>query len=723
MKTLKTILQSDAGYFIHLAIVAVLMLLCINHLIVIGLLLAEMLFLWTKMRRLFYASLFFVALLLGSLFIRVMLLDFPSRDQYQGTVTDVSEDFFVLQVGWRKMMVYHDEDVKVIPGDQVSVSGDEFSNNGYQIDHRFEYQYYLASLGIASTIYANQLEITGHEFHMNIIKITIVEYFKKVFSEPVWTMMVYILFGNDDYLSEETTSAIQRLGISHLFAISGMNIALIVGFLDQILKRLFLPKRTKEMIIIALLGVYMLLTGFAVSVVRAILIVICVYVKEWKSLPFSRLDLMSLIMMGFLLYNPFLIHALGFQLSFLIAFAIIIGKDFLKTSNPVIAVLKISVYANLMALPILLEVNKEYNFMTLPANLIFVVFFEKVMLPMTFLTAFIPALEMIFMYVINLFTSGIMFLAQFDTVVSFNFASDMAKICYFLLILSLLIRIETKRKCKIQVALLILLVLANLTFTAIPSVSFVKIFDVGQGDAIYLHDSECDILIDTGDIDNFDTLLAYFKGENITYLDQLIITHDHSDHQGEIRDLLAKITVGEIIVGYKTSTFQDLDVRVVTAGDTVGGKHLQLTVLSAYRGDSEENNNSLVLWGRIGIHDWLFMGDAESPVENDLIHGLTFSADIIKIGHHGSDTSSTKAFLTAIDVQCAVISVGSDNSFGHPDESVISRLIAFNITTYRTDQCGTITFSYLPFFDRAIVTKDNRDNLFNNELSRFVGFF
>jgi competence protein ComEC len=117
------------------------------------------------------------------------------------------------------------------------------------------------------------------------------------------------------------------------------------------------------------------------------------------------------------------------------------------------------------------------------------------------------------------------------------------------------------------------------------------------------------------------------------------------------------------------------------------------------------------------------MGDAEAPVENDLIHGLTFSADIIKIGHHGSDTSSTKAFLTVIDVQCAVISVGSDNSFGHPDESVISRLIAFNITTYRTDQCGTITFTYLPFFDRAIVTKDNRDNLFNNELSRFVGFF
>ncbi|MDD3865376.1 MAG: DNA internalization-related competence protein ComEC/Rec2 [Candidatus Izemoplasmatales bacterium] len=721
MKKLKTILLCDTGYFIHLAIVMVLTLISINHLIVLGLLLAEVLYLWSKMRRLFYVALFFVALLAGSILIHAALLDLPQNDFYEGTIIEVADNNFVMQAGLRKIIVYHD-DVTIKLGDKVRVSGDQFSNKGYRISHRFEYRYYLASQGIAATIYADDLVVTGHSFHINSIKTNIVDYFKRVFSQPVWTMMVFILFG-DNYLADETTVAIQRLGISHLFAISGMHIALIVGFLDRVLKRLYIPKKAKEIVIISLLCFYMILTGFAVSVVRAVLIVVCIYVKEWKSLPFSKLDLMSFILMLFLLYNPFLIHALGFQLSFLIAFAIVIGKDLLKTTNPLVAIIKITIYANLIALPILLEVNKEFNYLTIPANLIFVVFFEKVMLPITFLVTFIPSLEMVFAYVIDVFETGIMFLAQFDTAIKFNFASDLAKVIYFLLILSLLIRIETKRKCHIQIASLILLVLVNLTFSTLPMVTFVKVFDVGQGDAIYLHDSECDILIDTGDVDDYDTLITYFKGENITHLDQLIITHDHSDHCGEIHDLLAEITVGEIIVGKITPTLKDLDVRVVSEGDTIGGKYIKLTVLSAYRDDTIENNNSLVLYGRIGFHNWLFMGDAETEVEKDIIKHGDLAVDIIKIGHHGSNTSSTKTFIAAINATGAIISVGQGNSFGHPDESVISRLDEYDVTVFRTDQMGTITFVYLPLWDRAIVTKDDRDNLFNNDIARFLGFF
>ncbi|MDD3127315.1 MAG: ComEC/Rec2 family competence protein, partial [Candidatus Izemoplasmatales bacterium] len=225
MKKLKTILLCDTGYFIHLAIVMVLTLISINHLIVLGLLLAEVLYLWSKMRRLFYVALFFVALLAGSILIHAALLDLPQNDFYEGTIIEVADNNFVMQAGLRKIIVYHD-DVTIKLGDKVRVSGDQFSNKGYRISHRFEYRYYLASQGIAATIYADDLVVTGHSFHINSIKTNIVDYFKQVFSQPVWTMMVFILFG-DNYLADETTVAIQRLGISHLFAISGMHIALI----------------------------------------------------------------------------------------------------------------------------------------------------------------------------------------------------------------------------------------------------------------------------------------------------------------------------------------------------------------------------------------------------------------------------------------------------------------------------------------------------------------
>jgi ComEC/Rec2-related protein len=445
MKRLKTILASDAGYFIHPAIVLVLGLLSLNHLLAAILLCAELLWLWTRLRRLFVVSLVVTALAIVTLFFRFSRFGLGPATVFSGTVIDIEADTFLLKSGNRSILVFHDGETILRPGDEVTITGEVFAQTGYRIEHRFDYGAYLRAEGIDGTFYADAIVWNGHHFQLNILKTEVTRYLLCAFPETSAGMIVYVLLGNDGYLASGVTDSVQTLGISHLFAISGMNIAMIVGFLDAILKKLFLPKRIKEGIIVALLGIYTVLTGFSVSVVRAVLIVLCVYVKEWGKLPFSKLDLMSFTLMGSLLFNPFLIRSLSFQLSFLIAFAIVIGKDLLKTESPLSSVLKIGLYANLIALPILLEVNKEFNLLSIPSNLFFVLFVEKVLFPATFLTVAIPPFAPLYTILVGWFSGGVAFLAGFDTAIAFNFPSDLSKILYSVLILVLLMRIERKR--------------------------------------------------------------------------------------------------------------------------------------------------------------------------------------------------------------------------------------------------------------------------------------
>jgi competence protein ComEC len=400
----------------------------------------------------------------------------------------------------------------------------------------------------------------------------------------------------------------------------------------------------------------------------------------------------------------------------------VIGQTLLKTTNPLLSVLKIGIYANLVALPILLEANKEWNILSIPANLFFVLFVEKCLFPASFLTVFLPSFAPLYQLFLRLFKSAVQFLAQWDTSLSFNFPSDWSKAVYFLLLLWLLVRVENK-KAWIKPALCILLLcLFVFTFPTLPGVSFVKILDVGQGDAIYIHAGGADVLIDTGKSDDYDAVITYFLGENIHHLDRVIITHSDADHCGELLDLMQEIDIGAVVCGsYLAGVPESMSV-LVKEGEEIRCNDLRLQVLSTNSNDADENDNSLVLYGEIGFQKWLFMGDAGTAVEERLMRVYTLSPDVIKIGHHGSDTSSSASFLFAVDPDYAVISVAKNNTYGHPAATVLKQLAKIEAEVYRTDECGTITFLYLPFGDWGMITKNNPQKWIDNEIMRFVRF-
>ena len=232
----------------------------------------------------------------------------------------------------------------------------------------------------------------------------------------------------------------------------------------------------------------------------------------------------------------------------------------------------------------------------------------------------------------------------------------------------------------------------------------VTFLDVGQGDCelIVLPDGKT-ILIDAGESKSADDIISFLEGQGISRLDYVIATHPHADHIGGMQEVIEAFDVGEIYmprVEHDTKTYENLllavqekGLRVHTAKDGVslmeeGGVSAQFVAPCADR-YKDLNNYSAVLRLTYGDVSFLFMGDAEQESEEQITAEV--SADIIKLGHHGSSTSSSQAFLEAVSPAVAVISCGAGNSYGHPHEETLRTLDLLGIETYRTDQDSIVT--------------------------------
>ena len=238
-------------------------------------------------------------------------------------------------------------------------------------------------------------------------------------------------------------------------------------------------------------------------------------------------------------------------------------------------------------------------------------------------------------------------------------------------------------------------------------------FDVGQGDAIFIDTpNHFQVLVDGGPNNKVVSELSRVMPIGDTSLDLVVVSHNHADHINGIIEVLRHYDVGEIWISgaiHTTEGFQkmlelirDRNVKatVVTAGKTVaqdGLEGIALFPLTDQTGLMPENQHdaSVVTYWQYGENSWLLTGDAETEHEAQMLaRGLVKPATILKVGHHGSETSSSEAFLQAVQPKYAVISVGTGNRYGHPHQVTLDKLVKFNIPILRTDQSGTIRFDF-----------------------------
>jgi competence protein ComEC len=232
--------------------------------------------------------------------------------------------------------------------------------------------------------------------------------------------------------------------------------------------------------------------------------------------------------------------------------------------------------------------------------------------------------------------------------------------------------------------------------------------DVGQGDSIFIDTSGLDVLVDGGTRTAGITVLNFLQDLDISQIDLIVATHMDADHIGGLIPILnSSVQVGEVIVNNQTGTtvtysdFMSLanthSVVAAQRGDVyVLAEDVNFTVLNPVQPSefSEQNENSVAMRLQIGGASFLLMGDAEADTEESiLVSGLEVDSDVLKVGHHGSNSSTTDAFLNAVSPSIAVISAGLNNPYGHPHQETLDKLFAHQVTMYGTYHSGTIIIS------------------------------
>ena len=227
-------------------------------------------------------------------------------------------------------------------------------------------------------------------------------------------------------------------------------------------------------------------------------------------------------------------------------------------------------------------------------------------------------------------------------------------------------------------------------------------FDVGQADSILIRENDNNILIDAGNNEDGEKLVNYLKKDlNIEKFNMVVGTHPHEDHIGGLDNVIDSFDIDTILMPNATSTSKtfenvldsiekkDYKITVPKINEEFNYNNINIKVLYTGTDEKDLNNTSIVLKLTYQNNKFLFMGDATSKVEKKLLNE-DIKSDVLKIGHHGSEYSTTKNFLDKVNPQYAIIEVGKNNTYRHPKEITLDKLNKKNIKIYRTDIDGTI---------------------------------
>lgn len=248
----------------------------------------------------------------------------------------------------------------------------------------------------------------------------------------------------------------------------------------------------------------------------------------------------------------------------------------------------------------------------------------------------------------------------------------------------------------------------NAQLVPVDGEAMVTFIDVGQGDSTLVQSAGHVMLIDTGDRDDKDVLKKYLRSCSIEKIDYLVLTHPHADHIGEAAEIIREFDVEKVIAPDipenlipTTAVFEDL----LDAMDEKGMKFTRAENDSFELGEmqveefvpignySDLNDHSVVLRLKYGKNSFLVTGDCSEDEEYELLdRGGSVSADVLKVGHHGSKTSTTQAWLESVDPEYAVISCGANNRYGHPADETVERIEDFGAKLYITAEDGSVTF-------------------------------
>lgn len=569
-------------------------------------------------------------------------------------------------------------------GDKIKVTGVLKEPSTNNIFNNFNYKKYLYNKKIYYIIEASKIDKTqNNNNHIYTIKNLL---YTRINSLKSSNYIKALLFG-DNKLDKEIKTSYQINGISHLFSVSGFHINFITSIIYFYLDRVTYNKKIKYITVDIFLVLYLLLCN-TTSLLRCTVMNILLSINYLLKLDIKKIDIVLLTLILCIIINPFIIYDIGFIYSYTISFFLILYKNKYKTNNKLLKIIYISLISFLVSLPINIYTSYEINFLSIILNIIIVPIVSLILLPLSLLTLIFPILDNILYLItsilekISLYTSNINIFKQI-----LSKPSIILIIIYYLVIILIL----SKNK---HYYLILILLIFHKTIPLYNSNLEVVMFDVGEADSMLIStpSKKVNILIDTGRGIDINNIIIYLKSIGISKLNYLIITHGDEDHIGGALYLIDNFKVDNVILN--KGDYTELEVELIIHLKNKNIKYTnninKIPLLGSYmyllntKKFSNENDNSIVTYFEYQKYKFLFMGDSSSKTEEYLINNYNLTnISFLKVGHHGSNTSSSPLFINKITPKVSLISVGRNNFYHHPNKEVLTNLS--NSVIYRTD--------------------------------------
>lgn len=638
----------------------------------------------------------------------------------------------------KKFYVFSQKKFRI--GDVVNCNFEIRAPSGQRNYGGFDYAFTLKTKGIDGNIKINKVFEVQHSksFYYAYcdkiveLRIEINNFFNKKLKKDLASIIIGILIGDKSGMDGRVIEDFQNANLSHLIAVSGAHFIYVVGFLEYICKFLKNKRKSQVFLIIGILF-FMRLTQYTPSVVRAGIMTIMAILSsvfKRKSDIYTNLAISSLVL---IIKNPYSIFDIGAILSFSGVLGIAYFQDKFKLIYQnyegrflwLLDSISITIAANIFIIPIMVYYYNTISFTFIIANLV-VAPLLGVLIILGFI-AFIfkfKFLIVLLSFILKLFFFLVKFMGKlpFSTVLvcygSFIFVIAYYFIVYFLI----------KRKMLLALLTTVVMIIANFNFLP-KNKLYINFVDVDQGDCMLIRYNGMNFLIDSGggiSAEDYDvgknTLLPYLIDRKVYKIDYIIVSHFDADHCRAFLHVMKYIKVKNAIIAkqFKNSRMysefleiankKKINIIYVKENDHFKFKDFRIDI---YNPNDEAimenvmNNNAILNMLRFSRINILCTGDLEKIAEDAIItrysNSNVLKADILKVGHHGSITSTSDDFLKLIMPRMALIGCGKNNKFGHPNQFILNKLSAIGCKIYRTDLNGEISIC----IDENAIISDN----------------
>ena len=613
--------------------------------------------------------------------------------EFIGIVTkyEVKEDKITIEIKAKEKLLitykYQDKEFNNLSyGDKIKAKGTLITPSKNTNQNTFNYQKYLYYKKIYYLVEATSInKIANNNNYLYTIKNTLYQKIDKLKSSNYIKTLLFC----DNTLSKEIKESYRINGISHLFSVSGMHINFFVSIIYLYLNKITYNKRIKYLITNIFIITYLILFPSS-SLLRSTVMSILYSINYLLKLKIKKIDILLLTLGVSLLINPFIIYDLGYIYSYTITFFLVLSSSTLKKKNKINKIIYISLLSFLVSIPITIYNSYEINIISILLNIILVPIISIIILPLTILTYIFPILDSILYLFTNTIETISLFISKINiTKIIFPKPSLLIIVLYYIIFL---LSYQNKKYFYLNIILLIIIYISpylNSNFEVV-------MFEVGEADChlIKYPYNKNTILIDTGknEYKIKNEVIPYLKSIGIKKIDYLIITHGDEDNIGGSITLINNFQVKNVILN--KGTFTDIEKELIKNLNKkkipyqININKINLSNHTIYLLNNtkynNENDNSIITYFTYQKYKFLYMGDASITTEDNLLENYNLNnISILKVGHHGSNTSSSKDFISQINPSISLISVGENNIYHHPNKEVINNLSKSRI--YRTD--------------------------------------